>query len=105
MKQALYHKASAQMSAQASSKLLRIKYYAATAGREGGEESTSSSLDHPSKSPWRSGTRQACWGILRGQDMKKRHRDVSGMRQRGEEMKGESEQGYKRDKSSGKMLG
>lgn len=60
------------MSVSASSKLLRIKYYSGGWKEKKKKlHSTSSSLDHLSKSPWRSGSRQACWEILRGQDMEK----------------------------------
>lgn len=72
-------------------------------------QSASSSLDHPSKSPRRSGSSQACWGILRGQDIKrgKEKRSVRGMRQRAEEMELREREkgGYERDKSSGRVPG
>lgn len=90
------------MSVSTLSKLLRMEHYAAVVGLKKTKkknkklQSTSSSLDHPSKSPWRSGSMQARWGILRGQGIKKNlkirkkgkeKRSVRGMRQRGEEMK------------------
>lgn len=65
------------MSVSTLSKLLRMEHYAAVVGLKKTKkknkklQSTSSSLDHPSKSPWRSGSMEARWGILRGQGIKK----------------------------------
>lgn len=58
-----------------------------------------------SKSPWRSGSRQACRGILRGEDIEKKNGKEKCQRDEaergGNETKREGEQGYKIDKCTG----